>query len=130
MDKHLINLLNYGFTIAKKLLQEQSEFYPIAVYLNKNNQPLQHIVFFGDEFPLSTELIKQLETDLTRLFGDQESLTYAIIYNTLVTRPSIEGKTDAIIAKFYSHLDKHIGYYFLPYEIEEDQVILHEGWLE
>jgi len=57
MDKNLVNLLNYGFTIAKKLLQEQSEFYPIAVYLNKNNEPLQHIFFFGDEFPLSTELI-------------------------------------------------------------------------
>ena len=130
MDKNLINLLNYGFTIAKKILQEQSEFYPIAVYLNKDNEPLQHIVFFGDEFPLSTELIKQLENDVLKLFGHDGSLTFAIIYDTLVNKPLFEGKTDAIVAKFYSHIDKHIGYYFLPYEIEEDQVILHEGWLE
>lgn len=98
--------------------------------MNKNNEPLQHSVSFGDEFPLSTELIKQLETDLVRLFGNQESLTYAILYDTLVTRPSIEDKIDAIVAKFYNHLDKRIGYYFLPYEIEDDQITLLEGWVE
>lgn len=130
MDKHLINLLNYGFTIAKHLLEEQSEFYPIAVYLNKNNEPLQHAVSFGDEFPLSTELTKQLENDILRLFGHQESLTYAVIYDTLVTKPSLEGKTDVIVAKFYNHLDKNRGFYFLPYKIVEDRVILLEGWLE
>ncbi|KQR70259.1 hypothetical protein [Pedobacter sp. Leaf176] len=71
-----------------------------------------------------------MENDVLRLFGQAEFLTYAIIYDTLITRPSIEGKTDAIVAKFYNHVDKQTGYYFLPYEIEADKVILHEGWLE
>ncbi len=71
-----------------------------------------------------------METDVVRLFGDQKSLTYAIIYDTLVTKPSVDGKIDAIVAKFYSHLNKRTGHYFLPYQIDEDQIILLEGWVE
>jgi hypothetical protein len=57
-------LLNFGFTVVKYVLKEQGEFYPIGVYIDGDDKPQQLISFFGDDFPLSNELVKQLQSVL------------------------------------------------------------------
>lgn len=131
MTEELTNLLNYGFTLARQLLEEQhGEFYPLAVYLDKNGKPAQHLAYFGDEFPLSSELIKQLETDLLNSFGNDNALTYAIIYDTFIKCTPTKNKVNAMVAKFYNRRDNVNGHYFLPYEIENGGVTFQTGWIE
>jgi hypothetical protein len=131
MDQGLIDLLNYGFTLAKALLEEQEgECYPLAVYLDKNGKPAQHLAYFGDEFPLSTELIKQLETDLRSIFENDNAFTYAIIYNAFIKPSPTENKANTMVAKFFSSQNNINGHYFLPYKIENNNVIFQTGWIE
>jgi hypothetical protein len=131
MHQGLTDLLNYGFTLARFLLKEQQgECYPLAVYLDKDGKPAQHLAYFGDELPLSTELIKQLETDLLSIFRDNNSFTYAIIYDAFVKGNSTEKKTNTMVAKFCSSYDNTNGHYFLPYKIENNNVVFQTGWIE
>lgn len=127
MQEDLIDLLNYGFNLAKFLLKEQDgEFYPIAIYLDRAGKLVQHLANYGDEFPLSTELIKQLETDLKLMLAQEDLTAYTIIYDTWITS-AVGDKTDALVAKFYSALNQAHGHYYLPYRKEDDEVAFFQG---
>lgn len=130
MQQQLIDLLNYGFTLAKWLLTEQDgEFYPIAVYIDRIDKPVQYLANYDDDFPLSTELIKQLEVDLKQMLAQEDLIAYAIIYDTLITNAHGD-KSDVLVAKFYGTENQIGGHYYLPYKNEANEVVFREGWVE
>ncbi|SDC86731.1 hypothetical protein [Pedobacter soli] len=130
MQQQVIDLLNYGFTLAKWLLKEQDgEFYPIAVYSDRIGKSIQYLANYGDDFPLSTELIKQLEADLKQMLAQKDLIAYAIIYDTLITNAHGD-KSDVLVAKFYSTENQSGGHYYLPYKSEANEVVFLEGWVE
>ena len=71
-------LLNFGFTVVKYVLKEQGEFYPIGVYIDSDDKPQQFISFLEDDFPLSNELVKQLQSVLEEKYAKNEIKGYAV----------------------------------------------------
>ncbi len=76
-------LLNFGFTVVKYVLKEQGEFYLIGVYIDSDNKPQQFISFFRDDFPLSNELVKQLQSISEEKYAKNEIKGYAVLYDSL-----------------------------------------------
>ena len=115
MNQGLIDLLNYGFKIAKLLLEDQEgECYPMAVYLDEHEEPTQHLFFSGDDFPLSKTLVEKLETDLKNTFEHERNFMYAIIYDTFVKPVPTENKANALVAKFCDSRNNIDVHYILP----------------
>lgn len=127
-DDTVEQLLNFGFTVVKYVLKEQGEFYPIGVYIDGDDKPQQLISFFGDDFPLSNELVKLLQSILEEKFAKNEIKGYAVFYDSISRRNAESEKLDTIIAKF--KYKKFNNLYFLSYKIANSEITFHEGWME
>src|SRR6478752_3699621 len=122
--------MDYGLAIAKYLLKEQGEFYPIGVYIDGDDKAQQFISLFGDDFPLSSELIKQLEFVFEEKYAKSEIKGYAVLYDSISKRNAESEKLDTVIAKFKHPSLEKLYLYFLPYEKINGDITFHDGWVE
>ncbi|MBB5634830.1 hypothetical protein HDE68_000715 [Pedobacter cryoconitis] len=126
----LINLLNYSYSMAKALLEQQGEFYPIGVCIDQEGKTMQRLIGDNDNYPLASVLLDHIQTDFTAKLSSGHIVAYAIVYQAKVTSKQYTDAVNVLIAKFKSIEGEAEGVYYLPYTITDKIVQFLEPWVE
>lgn len=127
----IINLLNYSYSMAKALLEEQGEFYPIGVCIDQEGKTMQRLSKDDTEdLPLANVLVDQIQSDFTNSLSAGKITAYSIVYEAIITNQQYPEPTNVLIAKFSGTATNSAGSCFLPYKINDKAVEFLEPWLE
>ncbi|MGY0034378.1 hypothetical protein [Pedobacter sp. NJ-S-72] len=127
----IINLLNYSYSMAKGLLeQQQGEFYPIGVCVDQEGKTMQRLIGDNDNYPMASVLLDHIQNDFTTKLSSGNIVAYAIVYQAIVTNKQYKDPVYVLIAKFKSTDMDVNGVYYLPYKITEKTVQFSEPWVE
>lgn len=122
------HLVDYCLSNAERLIERLSEFYPFGAQLEHNGEVTHIDAFDGDDFPLSSEVIKNLQTIFNQ--DSTSRLASAITYDVSAIDPRDEVKKDAIAIRI-NHLDmdeEHI--YYFPYTKAGTSLEFSASWGE
>lgn len=127
----IINLLNYSYSMAKALLEEQGEFYPIGVCIDQEGKTMQRLSKDDTEdLPLANVLVDQIQNDFTNSLSAGKITAYSIVYEATITNQQYPEPTNVLIAKFSGIDSNSAGSCFLPYKITGKAVEFLVPWLE
>lgn len=127
----IINLLNYSYSMAKALLEEHGELYPIGVCIDQEGKTMQRLSKDDTEdLPLASILVDQIQNDFTNRLSAGTITAYSIVYEATVTNQQYSEPTNVLIAKFSCTDTDTEGSCFLPYKITDKAVEFLEPWLE
>lgn len=131
MADTLVNLLNYSYSMAKALLEEQGELYPIGVCIDQEGKTMQRLSKDDTEdLPIANILVDQIQHDFTNRLSAGTITAYSIVYEATVTNQQYPEPTNVLIAKFRGADINTAGTCFLPYNIKDKAVEFLEPWLE
>lgn len=108
------SLKNVCLLHAEALLEEFGEFYPIAFGISSNSVIVPVLTYFGEEHPVSIDVIKNLELALKKSDEANEFEGVAICVDVLATPPYMAEKKDALEIRMDFKNSERINYY-LPY---------------
>ena len=126
----IINLINYSYSMAKALLEQHGEFYPIGVCIDQEGKTMQRLIGDNDNYPLASVLLEHIQSDFTAKLSSGNIVAYAIVYQAAVTNKQYKDPVNVLIAKFNSTDIKGNGVYYLPYKISDKTVQFFEAWME
>jgi hypothetical protein len=126
----IINLINYSCSMAKALLEQQGEFYPIGVCIDQEGKTMQRLIGDNDNYPLASVLLDHIQNDFTAKLLSGNIIAYTIVYQAKVTNKQYREPVNVLIAKFKSTDTEVNGVYYLPYTIADKTVQFLEPWLE
>lgn len=127
--KEVKDLLDESYLMAKKLLLEFKEFYPIAFYLTNANEVINDLNNYdNDEFPISENSIRLYENIFKKKLSNENIKGFTITYDCVIQNEYFPNKIDAIAIKLYE--PKKSCIYYFPYKLEESDIIYYEGWIE
>lgn len=116
--------------MAKALLEQQGEFYPIGVCIDQQGKTMQRLIGDNDNYPLASVLLDHIQSDFTTKLSSGNIVAYAIVYQAAVTNTQYKDPVNVLIAKFKSVSPEVNGVYYLPYTIAGKTVQFLEPWLE
>jgi hypothetical protein len=126
----IINLINYSYSMAKALLEQHGEFYPIGVCIDQEGKTMQRLIGDNDNYPLASVLLDHIQSDFTTKLSSGNIVAYAIVYQAMVTNKQYKDPVNVLIAKFKSTDMDTNGVYYLPYKITGKTVEFFEPWVE
>lgn len=100
---------------AKTYLNEADEFYPFASVIDINGKLIPTSVYFGEEHPLTEDVLKKLEIALKKGVDEKRYAAVAIGVDVLTIPPGRQEKMDAIEIRIDTGDSGNINFY-LPYE--------------
>ncbi|TKC04279.1 hypothetical protein [Pedobacter frigoris] len=123
-------LLNYSYSLAKALLEEQKEFFPFGVSMDYEGNIKQRLVHDGDAFPLSNVLVDVIQRDFDAKLVSRSLSAYSIIYDARVRNTMYPEGIDVVVAMVKGIHDESAEVYYLPYKKIEGQLQYFEPWGE
>jgi hypothetical protein len=130
LPDELARLLDYCQSLANLLLENQGEFYPFGVYINSNGVITQRLFNDGDDYPLSTALIKIIKHDFEQLMAAGITAATAIAYDGKVKNDRFPEPANVIIVRLIMNNLSAAIIYYLPYQLTETGVEYTTGWME
>jgi hypothetical protein len=122
--------INYVVKLAKTLLLEQEgEFYPLCVYVNKDKQLIPISIFEENDHPRSSDIIEKFNSIISPKLDNDEILSYILAFDCKVNRNENDEKMDAIAINYY-HKHKAKTTYFYPYTISNNNLEFQDPWGE
>lgn len=121
-------LVDYCLFNAEQLISRLQEFYPFGAQLEHGGEITLINTFDGDDFPLSSEVIKSLHGTFSK--DPTSRKASAIVYDVLAVDPHDEIKKDAIAIRL-RHLEmneEHI--YYFPYTKVGNLLEFSPSWAE
>jgi hypothetical protein len=122
-------LLHSVLDLAARMLCEYGEFYPYGGAMRMDGEILRIAAETGEERPPSQQLIALLKEGMRDGAGSGDFKATAIVFDVMVTPPEAEAKTDAI-AVAIDHQDDYSVLVFLPYSIDEGDLLLGETFVQ
>lgn len=111
---------------AAFFLNEADEFYPFGAVIDKNQKIKPVGIYFGEEFPDSTEVLNRLEAAIKEGLIKNDYLSAAIgvdIYINTKTEKGIEKKT-ALELRLYNN-NSYSSSYFLYFKKDGKYILEH-----
>ncbi len=126
-----LSLINFSLKMAKELLLENGEYYPIASSINLNGDTKPIMYFDGNENPLCEDIITKYLEILEMKIKNSEIRAYSIAYDVRVSRNSESEKTDAVAIKIKHIETKEIIIYYYPYIFSQQRKLtIGDSWGE
>jgi len=116
--------------MAKALLEQHGEFYPIGVCIDQEGKTMQRLIGDNDNYPLASVLLDHIQSDFTTKLSSGNIVAYTIVYQAKVTNKQYKDPVNVLIAKFESTDMETKGVYYLPYTITDKTVQFFEPWLD
>ncbi len=119
------HLMNLALPMAKRMLQENGEFFPFGLALNAKGKVLAVAAHDEREHPTSEDFIRQLKRTFVAQAAAGEYRATALVYDVRTQTPTQGGNTDAI-AIALDHRNNYSVVVFLPYRLEGEKLTLGE----
>lgn len=100
---------------AQHYLKEFGEFYPFAAVIESNGELKPTSVYFGEENPVSIDVISNLEKALQKGIKDNGYKAVAICVDVMTIPPYGKQKMDAIEIRIDQEKSDNLNFY-IPYE--------------
>ncbi len=114
---------------GKKFLEEFGEFFPFATAISFEGKIVPVGIYFGEDNPLSEEVLLQLETALKAGKDEKRYKMVGICTNVFVTPPGESDKIDAFELRIDGQEIERINIY-VPYEVKEGHVDFLKSYSE
>lgn len=122
-ETDLDELMSHCIFMAEQLLIAQNgEFYPFGAKMTSDNEILTVAMNGEDEYPLSSTVIKDLQSILDDEMEAQIISAYVIAYDSLAQKEPGVAKSNAIALLCHSGHTNRKTTCFYPYQILEDTV--------
>ena len=111
--------------LAKKLLQENGEFFPFGAAMKHDGEIVSIAGDMGDERPRSQEIIDLLKAHFVEAAREGEYRATAIVFDVRVVIDDAGNKSDSIAAAL-DHKENFSVIVFFPYSIQGQSILYGE----
>ena len=120
-------LLNATLPFAEKMLLHHGEFFPFGAKMLDSGQIVLVEGYDGREHAPSQALIDLLENALREAASGLDMKACAIVYDSRVTLPGGQEKSDAIVVALDHRADYSVEVFF-PYTLKDEAVALGDAF--
>ena len=120
------SLMNAALPFAKKMLQEDREFFPYGRALDEKGRVVTVAAYDGRERPPSADLIRLLKEGFISGAKSGKFKATALVYDVRVNLPVTGAKSDAIAVSL-NHRDNYSVVIFFPYKFEGTKLVMSEA---